>query len=110
MPLQPGATFGGVLDFRPPASLQPLQPQASAGLGPAGAGASTAGGGGPGVAAALARPPVACHDVVVLLESEEVVSAECRPQVGGWRRERGGWVGYAAGEGAWAQAHVAPGL
>ncbi|KAG2437525.1 hypothetical protein HYH02_011168 [Chlamydomonas schloesseri] len=77
VPLQPGATFGGVLDFRPPASLQP---QPSAGLGPASS-FSSAGGGGPGAAAAAAaRPPVACHDVVVLLESEEVVAAECRPQ------------------------------
>ncbi|KAG2486186.1 hypothetical protein HYH03_015148 [Edaphochlamys debaryana] len=56
VPLQPGATFGGVLDFRPPASP---------GSGP------------------VVRPPsgtgVCCHEVVVLLESEECVAPECRP-------------------------------
>ncbi|KAG2429368.1 hypothetical protein HXX76_011133 [Chlamydomonas incerta] len=78
--MQPGATFGGVLDFRPPASLQP---QASASLGAAGSsqpGGGASFSGAAAAAAAVARPPVACHDVVVLLESEEVVSAECRPQ------------------------------
>ncbi len=68
MPLQPGATFGGVLDFRPPTAQLP---SCNSSVGPGAAG------GVPGPAPA-GRFPVSCHDVVVLLESEELVAPECR--------------------------------
>ncbi|GFR43121.1 hypothetical protein Agub_g4125 [Astrephomene gubernaculifera] len=66
--LQPGATFGGVLDFRPPL-LHAAE---------VGAAASASQAAGPSVGAV--RVPVTCHDVAVLLESEEVVAPECRQQ------------------------------
>lgn len=92
MPLQPGATFGGVLDFRPPTAQLPSGSSSSVG---------------PGAAGGLPPPtpagrfPVSCHDVVVLLESEELVAPECRlgNQVG---REAVGFAGHgnaAAGPG-----------
>ncbi|GIL53025.1 hypothetical protein Vafri_8728 [Volvox africanus] len=61
VPLQPGATFGGVLDFRQPLAISMGQ-------------LST-------------KPPMICYGVAILLETEEVIPPECRPQS---KRDGGG--------------------
>nr|ADI46926.1 RGP1m [Volvox carteri f. nagariensis] len=53
MPLQPGATFGGVLDFRTACSAAGLRTNYRS---------------------------MTCYDVAILLETEEVISPHCRPQ------------------------------
>ncbi|GFH18660.1 hypothetical protein HaLaN_15500, partial [Haematococcus lacustris] len=55
-PLQPGATFGGLLDLRPQPG-PPGGPQAPAP--------------GPGLPAAPAAGQLLCHQLVILLETEE---------------------------------------
>ncbi|GLC77795.1 hypothetical protein PLESTB_000955300 [Pleodorina starrii] len=59
-PLQPGATFGGVLDFR---QLQAAGPTSRW----------------PGQTG-TDRLPTTCYNATALLETEEVLSPECRPQ------------------------------
>ncbi|GIL82696.1 hypothetical protein Vretimale_8269 [Volvox reticuliferus] len=54
VPLQPGATFGGVLDYRQPLAISMGQ-------------LST-------------EPQMTCYGVSILMETEEVISPECRPQ------------------------------
>ncbi|GLI59838.1 hypothetical protein VaNZ11_001826 [Volvox africanus] len=61
VPLQPGATFGGVMDFRQPIAISMGQH--------------------------TVKPPMICYGVAILLETEEVISPECRPQN---KREGGG--------------------
>ncbi|GFH06474.1 DUF3656 domain-containing protein [Haematococcus lacustris] len=55
----PGATFGGLLDLRPQPG-PPVGPQAA--------------GPGPGLPAAPAAGQLLCHQLVILLETEEVIS------------------------------------